>query len=129
MAVAQDLAIDTACPFGEVRERSAGRREGHGRARGVLEGARHSDSVRCRRASPSSALAAAVGTARRSRCTRAGSRVGKSAAGTAGSEVSDAADDVARRRGAGCPRRTPAEVTSSAHKTPGVRDSTRGMRS
>lgn len=101
-------------------ERSVGRRGEHVRAYGVLEGAQHSDSARRRRASPSSVRAAAAGTARRSRCSRAGSRAGRSAAGRAGSVARGAVAGGGRQRGAARPHHTLAAATSSARRTPGA---------
>ena len=127
--VVQDRATDIACLSEVVRGHSAGRRVAHAHARGVLEEVLRPGSARRRRASPSSAPAAVEGKARRSRCSRAGSRAGTSAAGMAGSAAGGAEGGAARRRGAERPRCTLAAVTSSAHRTPGVRGWFRGRHS
>lgn len=82
------------------------------------------------RATPSSGRAVAVGRARHSRRTPAGSPVGTSAAGMAGSAEGGAAEaGAARRLGAGGLRRTPPAGTSSAHTVRGAHGSSRGRRS
>lgn len=119
-AAVQDRATDSACPAVAARARSEGRRAERAHACAAPAVVRRPDSAR-RRASPNSARAVAAGTVHRSRCTRAGSRAGRSVAGRAGSAADGAAAaGAARRRGAARPRRTLAAVTSSVHTRRGV---------